>query len=45
MYLSINIDTSIELHTSNIDSTKKEWTKATRYDAQYAVLNDLLITQ
>ena len=45
MYLSINIDTSIELHTSNIDSTKKEWTKATRYDAQYAVINDLLIAQ
>lgn len=45
MYLSVNIDTSIELHASNLDSTKKEWTKATRYDAQFAVLNDLLITQ
>lgn len=45
MYLSVNIDTSIELYVSNLDSTKKEWTKTTRYDAQFAVINDLLITQ
>ena len=45
MYLSVDIDTSIELYASHLDSTKKEWTKTTRYDAQFAVINDLLITQ
>lgn len=41
MYLSIDIDTSIELDASTIDSTKKVCTKATRYDAQFATLNTL----
>lgn len=41
MYLSVDIDTSIELDASTIDSTKKECTKATRYDAQFALLNTL----
>lgn len=43
MYLSVDIDTSVELDASIIDSTKKEWTKATRYDAQYSVINELKI--
>lgn len=41
MYLSVNIDTSVELDASILDSTKKEWTKATRYDAQYSVIEKL----
>ena len=41
MYLSVDIDTSVELDVSAIDSTKKGWTKATRYDAQYSVINEL----
>lgn len=41
MYLVVDIDTSVELDASTIDSTKKEWTKATRYDAQYSVINRL----
>ena len=43
MYLSVDIDTSIELDASTIDSTKIECTKATRYDAQFATLNTLTI--
>ena len=41
MYLSVDIDTSIELDVSALDSTKKEFTKATRYDAQYASINEI----
>lgn len=41
MYLYVDIDTSVELDTSNIDSTKKEYTLTSRYDAQYAPTNDL----
>ena len=41
MYLSVDIDTSIELDTSTIDSTKKVCTKETRYDAQFATFNAL----
>ena len=36
MYLSLDIDTSIELDASTLDSSKKEWKNATRYDAQYS---------
>ena len=39
MYLSVDIDTSIELDASTIDSTMKECTKETRYDAQFTTLN------
>ena len=42
MYLSVDIDTSKELDASTIDSTKKECTKKTRYDAQFAVKNGLM---
>ena len=41
MYLAINIDTSIELDASNLDSTKKGYTPKSRYDAQYAIINEL----
>lgn len=41
MYISVDIDTAKELDASTIDSTKKKWTKATRYDAQYAVITEL----
>ncbi len=41
MYLSVDIDTSVELDASKLDSTKKSWTQATRYDAQFAVINVL----
>lgn len=41
MYLSVDIDTYMELDASNLDSTKKEWTKTTRYDAQFAVITEL----
>ncbi len=40
-YLTVDIDTSIELDATKIDSTKKPFTKETRYDAQYALLKDL----
>lgn len=42
MYLSVDIDTSVELDVSNLDSTKKEWTNTTRNDTQFAVLHDLI---
>ena len=41
MYLAVDIDTSIELDASGLDSTMRDWTKATRYDAQYARLGEL----
>lgn len=41
MFISVNIDISAELEASKIDSTQKECTNATRYDAQYAELSDL----
>ena len=41
MYLAIDIDTSVELDSSNLDSTKREWSKTTRYDAQYSTIGIL----
>lgn len=41
MYLAINMDTSIELDASNLDSTKKGYTPKSRYDAQYAIIDEL----
>ena len=40
MYLSVDIDTG-ELDVSTFDSTKKEYTKETRYDSQFAVISEL----
>lgn len=45
MYLSVDINPSIEFDASILDSTKKKWTKATRYDAQFATINELLINK
>ena len=42
MYVSVDIDISTELDASRMDSTKKEYTPKTRYDAQYAVMNELM---
>lgn len=41
MYLSVDIDLSVELDPSNLDSTRKEWTRKTRYDAQFATIEEL----
>ena len=42
MYLKVDIDTSVELDATRLDSTKKEWSKVTRYDAQYSIIKELL---
>ena len=42
IYLSIDLDTSVELNASSLDSTKKEFTNQTKNDAQYASVNDLV---
>ena len=42
MYVLVDIDISAKLDASSLDSTKKEWTKATRYDAQYSPINNLI---
>ncbi len=41
MYLAVDIDTSLELDSSRFDSTKKEYTPKSRYDAQYSIINEL----
>lgn len=41
MYLKVDIDTSSEIENLTLDSTKKEFEKTTRYDAQYSTI-DLL---
>lgn len=41
-YLAVDIDTT-ERDSSSFDSTKKQFTKDTRYDAQFAFINDLLL--
>ena len=41
MYVLIEIDISEELESSNIHSSKKEYTPTTRYDAQYSLINEL----
>lgn len=43
IYLSVDIDTSAELDASALDSTKKEKTNTTRYDAQFAIWNELAV--
>lgn len=44
MYLSVDIDTSVELDSSKLDSTKKGYTPKSRYDAQYFTM-ELLYKQ
>lgn len=41
MYVVVNLDTTTELNSTKIRSSLKEYTPKTRYDAQYATLNDL----
>lgn len=41
MFVVVDIDTTSELDSTNILSSLKEYTSKTRYDAQYAVMNDL----
>ena len=43
MFVAVDIDTSIELDSSTLDSTKKEYTKETNYDAQFAFYKNLQI--
>jgi hypothetical protein len=41
MYLSVDIDASVELDSSKLDSTKKGFIPKSRYDAQFAVIKEL----
>jgi hypothetical protein len=41
MYVIVDLDTTSELDSTNIHSSQKEYTPKTRYDAQYATLEDL----
>ena len=41
MYVVVDLDTTTELDSTNIRSSQKEFTQKTRYDAQYAVINEL----
>ena len=41
MYVVVDIDTCVEIDSSSIHSSKKEYTPPTRYDAQYSVNKDL----
>lgn len=41
MYVVVDLDTTSELDSTNIHSSQKEYTPKTRYDAQYAMLEDL----
>ena len=41
MFVVVDIDTTVELDASVIDASKKECTKQTRYDAQFARMEDL----
>lgn len=41
LYISVDIDTSIEINASHLHSTKKEWNAQTRYDAQFSTIANL----
>lgn len=41
MYVLVDIDNAEELESSNINAAKKAYTRETRYDAQYSLINDL----
>lgn len=41
MYVLVDIDNAKELDSSNINAAKKAYTRETRYDAQYSLINDL----
>ena len=42
MYVVVDLDTTTELNSTNIRSSLKEYTPKTRYDAQYAIINELV---
>lgn len=42
LYLLVSFDPSTELESSSIHSSKALWTRQTRYDAQYEIINRLL---
>ena len=42
LYLLVSFDPSSELESSSIHSSKALWTRQTRYDAQYEIINRLL---
>jgi hypothetical protein len=41
MYIVVDIDTTQELDATKVDASKKSFTPTTRYDAQYATLEEL----
>ena len=41
MYVLVDIDNAEESDSSNINAAKKAYTRETRYDAQYSLINDL----
>ena len=41
MFVAVDIDCSAEMDASGLDATKKECTKITRYDAQFARMEEL----
>ena len=43
MYVIVDIDTSAEIDATGIDPTKKEFTKKTRYDAQFVRMDELRV--
>ena len=44
LYVAVDIDTSIELDASKLDSSKIKWKKETRYDAQFARLEEIKVS-
>lgn len=40
-YISIDLDTTVEIDASNLDSTKKDCTPTTRYDAQFTKFHEI----
>lgn len=41
LYISVDIDTSIEIDATHLHSAKKEWDTQTRYDAQFSTIANL----
>ena len=42
MYVVVDLDITSELNSTTIRSSLKEYTPKTRYDAQYAIINELV---
>lgn len=41
MFISVDLDTSVEIDASHLNSAKKDWDIQTRYDAQYTTVANL----